>query len=103
LLQSTAGTDAVAVTHGQGLTLRNESSDRFAGAFMRPPLYSVAYERGFGTLYTAVHVPRTGSVKYRWPGTAWRLSVDRFIERSHMVRFAAGKREAERRAGPIAP
>jgi len=92
----------VAVTRGQGLTLRNESSDRFVGAFMRPPLYSVAYDRGFGTLYTAVYVPRTGAVEYRWPGTAWRLSVDAFIERSHVVRFAAGDRDAERRAGPIA-
>jgi hypothetical protein len=80
----------VAVTHGQGLTLRNESSGRFAGAFFRPPLYSLAFDRGFETLYTAVHVPRTGLVEYRWSGTLWRLSVDTFSERRHVVRFSAG-------------
>jgi hypothetical protein len=101
LLQSTAGTDAVAVTHGQGLTLRNESSGRFAGAFFRPPLYSLAYDRGFGTLYTAVYVPRTGLAEYRWPGTVWRFSVDSFTERSHVVHFSAGNPDSEKRAGPI--
>ncbi len=83
------------------LTLRNESSDRFVGAFFRPPLYSLAYDRGFGTLYTAVYVPRTGSAEYRWPGTVWRLSVDAFTERSHVVRFSTANPDTEKRAGPI--
>ncbi len=85
----------------QRLTLRNESSDRFIGAFMRPPLYSVAYDRGFGTLYTAVYVPRTGMAEYRWPGAVWRLPIGSFSERSLVVRFSAEKLDVERRAGNI--
>ncbi len=41
----------------QRLTLHVEPAERFVGAFLRPPLYSLAYDQGFGTLYTAVYRP----------------------------------------------
>jgi predicted choloylglycine hydrolase len=49
-------------------------SELAADAFLRPPLHNTAYSRGFGTLYTAVFLPDTGVVEYRWPGDRWRRS-----------------------------
>lgn len=40
-------------------------------AFMRQPLRTFAYDRGFGTLYTAVYRPAAGTVTYHWPGKSW--------------------------------
>jgi predicted choloylglycine hydrolase len=62
----------------------------FADAFLRPHLYSQAYERGFGTLYTAVYRPVEGRVQYRWPSFAWELSFDAFFEATHEETLAEG-------------
>ncbi len=59
----------------QRLTLHDEPADRFIAAFMRPPLYSTAFERGFGTLYTSVYWPKRGIAEYRWPGEIWSHRV----------------------------
>lgn len=45
-------------------------------AFLQPPLYNTAFERGFGTLYTVAYRPAAGEVEYRWPGSSWRLGFD---------------------------
>jgi predicted choloylglycine hydrolase len=55
----------------QRLTLHVEPQEKFIGAFLRPPLYSVAFDQGFGTLYTAVYHPRVNGFELRWPGTKW--------------------------------
>lgn len=55
----------------QRLTLHVEPADKFIGAFLKPPLYSIAYGAGFGTLYTAVYRPAAGEMELRWPGSAW--------------------------------
>ena len=55
----------------QRLTLHVEPAERFIGAFLRPPLYSLAYAQGFGTLYTAAYRPRSGGFELRWPGASW--------------------------------
>ena len=47
-----------------------------AGEFLRKPLHSNDYARGFGTLYTADYRPDSGEVHYRWPGTTWTRSFD---------------------------
>ena len=47
----------------QRLTLHDEPANRFIGAFQRPPLYSTAFGRGFGTVYTAVYWPRRGTAE----------------------------------------
>ena len=59
----------------QRLTLHNEPADRFISAFQKPPLYSTAFGRGFGTVYTAVYWPKRGIAEYHWPGVQWTQSL----------------------------
>lgn len=59
----------------------------FADAFLRPPLYSPDHVDGVGTVYTAVYVPSTGEVSYRWPTTRWDLSIDGFREGERSIVF----------------
>ncbi len=66
----------------QRLTLHDEPANRFIGAFQRPPLYSTAFGRGFGTVYTAVYWPRRGTAEYHWPGVQWTQSLKSPIEGS---------------------
>jgi predicted choloylglycine hydrolase len=60
------------------LELLGEDRQRFEDAFLEPPLHSTAHERGFGTIYTAAYEPVRGRVRYRWPGTTWEQSFERF-------------------------
>jgi predicted choloylglycine hydrolase len=65
--------------------LADEKTDapEFVEAFLREPLFSASYGRGFGTLYTAAYASRSKDVDYRWPSFSWRLGFDRFIEEEH--------------------
>jgi predicted choloylglycine hydrolase len=45
-------------------------------AFLRSPLYTTDYARGFGTMYTAVYRPDRGTVDYVWPDSVWRRGFD---------------------------
>jgi predicted choloylglycine hydrolase len=56
------------------------SAPQLAAAFLRPPLHSQAYERGYGTLYTAMYRPARGEVEYRWPEDSWIFSFADFGE-----------------------
>jgi predicted choloylglycine hydrolase len=58
---------------------------RLVGAFLEPPLYARGFDRGFGTLYTAVYRPAEGVVDFRWPGSTWRQSFAAFVEGEHTV------------------
>ncbi|MEM7696374.1 MAG: C45 family peptidase [Pseudomonadota bacterium] len=60
----------------QRLTLHEDNDNAFISAFLRPPLYSVAFRQGFGTLYTAAYRPRTGGMTLLWPNNAWSPFVD---------------------------
>lgn len=71
----------------QRLTLHREPKERFISAFLRPPLYSTAFEHGFGTLYTAVYEPRRRLMTLCWPGTSWPKRLDRFAEDSQPVQY----------------
>ena len=62
-------------------------SESFAAAFLHSPLYSTEYERGLGTLYTAVYRPNTGDAEYRWPRLVWRHSFRDFDEGTRTVRL----------------
>lgn len=62
----------------QRITLHVEPADKFIAAFLRPPLYSVAFDQGFGTLYTAAYRPAEGRLDMHWPGSTWHLSLDDF-------------------------
>jgi predicted choloylglycine hydrolase len=56
-------------------------------AFLHPPLYSRAFDRGHGTLYTAVYKPASPGVELRWPGSTWTLPLDPFTEGRRSVRL----------------
>jgi predicted choloylglycine hydrolase len=67
-----------------------ETAEGFAAAFLKSYLYSAAYERGFGTLYTAVYLPVDGRVEYRWPEHVWPESFEGFTEGVHEELLAEG-------------
>ncbi len=62
----------------------------FEDAFLRSPLFSTAYDSGFGTLYTAAYRPAEGSADYRWPSFSWQLGFDSFDEDEHTEVLAEG-------------
>jgi len=69
----------------QRLTLHVEPQEKFIRAFLRPPLYSTAFDRGFGTLYTAVYRARERAMELHWPQAVWQLSLADFVEGSRMI------------------
>lgn len=66
-----------------------ESNDpqRLVQAFLRSPVYSTAYERGFGTLYTVALYPLEGRLDYLWPNGTWSQALDDFEEAHRLIRF----------------
>ncbi|HET6565117.1 MAG TPA: C45 family peptidase [Xanthomonadales bacterium] len=64
-----------------------EPPERFLAAFQRPPLYSLNYEQGFGTLYTAVYVPEKRALELRWPGLKWLLPIEGFREGTRTISY----------------
>lgn len=67
------------------LTLHRDPEEKFVAAFLKPPLYSTAFQAGFGTLYTAVYRPRLQQMELRWPGTVWSLGMEDFQEGGRRV------------------
>lgn len=59
--------------------------ERFLGAFLVPPLYSLAHDIGRGTVYTAVYDPADGDITYAWPTSRLGLRIDDFTEGEHPV------------------
>jgi predicted choloylglycine hydrolase len=68
--------------------------ERFVESFLAPPLHNTAYAQGFGTIYTAAYFPAEERVEYRWPGTVWEQSFDRFEPSGHTQEFAEAPRAA---------
>lgn len=71
----------------QRLTLHPETQEKFIAAFLKPPLYSTAFNAGFGTLYTAAYRPAAGIMDLAWPGTVWRQSFDAFRDGRRSIRL----------------
>jgi predicted choloylglycine hydrolase len=71
------------------ISLRDEyqQSGRFIQSFLQPPLYSDAFKRGFGTLYTSIYYPRTGVVQIIWKGSSWSQSFYDFEEGEREVNY----------------
>lgn len=67
--------------------LRDENVDRaqLLKRFLRPPLYSQQYLRGFGTLYTAAYDLKRGTVKMVWPGKTIEVGFKNFEEQNVQV------------------
>lgn len=76
------------------LVLHEESEQRFISHFLRPPLYSLAFARGFGTLYTAALYPRKGEMSYLWPQGEWHLSLENFEEGQRLVTYPLSGQQA---------
>jgi predicted choloylglycine hydrolase len=76
----------------QRLLNHREPAPDFVAAFLRPPLYSVHFDRGFGTLYTAAMWPRRRELVYAWPGTEWRFTLDGFREGTRLIEYAVPRR-----------
>ena len=57
--------------------------DRLVEAFLQPPLYRLARDRG-GTLYTAVYDPVAGTADYLWPEARIAESLTSFTPASHV-------------------
>ncbi|MCB2022311.1 MAG: hypothetical protein KDG44_16065 [Burkholderiaceae bacterium] len=62
----------------QRMMLHEDTPAHFIGAFLKPPLYSLAFDRGFGTLYTAAYRPTEARLDYHWPGQSWGQSLQHF-------------------------
>jgi len=73
----------------QRLALHDEPADRFIRAFEKPPLYSTAFERGLGTIYTSVYWPAQGKIEYRRPGEIWKQNVARLEPGIRHIRYPA--------------
>jgi predicted choloylglycine hydrolase len=71
----------------QRLTLHADPLHKFIRAFLRPPLYSTAFDRGFGTLFTAVYKPKRKTMALRWPEGEWSFDLDSFQEGHKEVRL----------------
>jgi predicted choloylglycine hydrolase len=67
----------------RALEAEGQTAEGFADAFLRAPLFSTAYDSGWGTLYTAVYHPVDGVVDYRWPTHTWRLGFGSFTQAEH--------------------
>jgi len=79
------------------LTLHPEPADRFVAAFLRPPLFSRAFARGFGTLYTAEFLPAAGRMTLHWPSDRWDFELADFVGGKRVVTYAADEAAAGRR------
>jgi predicted choloylglycine hydrolase len=66
---------------------KSQTETSFIEAFLHPPLYSRAYKKGYGTLYTSVYRPLEKSLELLWPGGSWRHSFDNFDEGAYVTQF----------------
>jgi len=68
----------------------DETADGLIAGFLRPPIYNLGHHRGFGTLYTAVYRPCSGSALYLWPESYWSFTLNEFSERTMEIKYAPG-------------
>jgi predicted choloylglycine hydrolase len=67
--------------------------------FLRAPLFSCDYHRGFGTVYTAAYRPATGAATLSWregPPQTWR--IDAFAPSERRVTYSAAGSSSEPQA-----
>lgn len=69
----------------EALCSNPDRPDEFIDSFLQPPLYSKAFARGYGTLYTAVYHPQTGEAEFLWPDCRWRQSFTQFDEGKRVI------------------
>jgi predicted choloylglycine hydrolase len=79
----------------------DETAEGLLAGFLRPPVYNTAYQRGFGTLYTAVYKPQQATVDYVWPNQNWHFSMENFKEQRREIVFASLKNDVFQPALPL--
>jgi predicted choloylglycine hydrolase len=62
-----------------------ETAEQFIGSFLKSPLYSTAFDEGFGTLYTAIYHPRHRAMELRWPSLIWPFDMAGFADGTRQV------------------
>lgn len=83
----------------QRLSLHKTTQEEFIGAFLKPPLYSLAFHRGFGTLYTAAYWPKKRKVELRWPGVKWTMRAKDFKEENRTIIYPVPAERVTKAAG----
>lgn len=75
--------------HLEGLLARKKAValDDFLAGFLEPPLFSDAYARGYGTIFTSVYLPERGAVRYLWPNEQWCFDFRAYREKKRNTRF----------------
>lgn len=74
-------------------TLRNAAAglndpDALLGVFLQPPVYQTAFDRNYGTLYTARYRPDDASLELVWPKARWQQSCRTFIEDTRTIGYS---------------
>ncbi len=59
--------------------------------FFEPPLYNTRFEKGFGTLYTALYHPRDAMVKFLWKSKKVVQSFQNYEERCFTIDLYPGR------------
>ena len=77
--------------HLRGLTRKTMTNDGAIAEFKRPPLFSNAYDIGYGTVYTAAYIPSRGEVQYLWRDGSLCFDFDNFTETHHETVFLDSK------------
>jgi predicted choloylglycine hydrolase len=67
----------------------HEHFDTMVHKFLMPPLYNTAYEKAFGTLYTAAYLPQTTTANYYWPGKRLLQTFDNFKQGKFSITLKA--------------
>lgn len=76
----------------QRLMLHDDPQDKFIATFLKPPLYSTQFGRGFGTLYTMVYRPDLGTAESHWPGKVWSHDLNDTENSKLRVRYPDRRR-----------
>ncbi|EPJ45792.1 MAG: hypothetical protein OFPII_24400 [Osedax symbiont Rs1] len=71
----------------QSLRSEYQTSARFIQSFLQPPLYSDAFKRGFGTLYTTLYRPTEGVMEIIWKDQHWLQSFIDFTEEERQITY----------------
>lgn len=61
------------------------SAAQFSRDFLKAPLYNTDFEKGFGTLYTAIYNPAGLSVNFLWPEKSIEQSFSQFAEKTTVL------------------
>jgi len=72
---------------GERLADRTETLASLIQRFLRAPLYSAQFQKGWGTLYTAAYRTDTPSAEFRWPGGSLTQSFEEFREVAVRVEY----------------